>query len=807
MHAGGASNMSQALERAADALDAAATGGTGPSGMVVYLGDGRATIGEATARDIRRRLGRRAGGVPRIGAVSAGYGADRWLLAQLVAGSGPVYEARDRSDAAQVGAAIVGDALEPTLRDVDLDLGAWIDRIYPREARAALAGTTVTVTGRLRGAVPSHVGFRFRRGGQLVEESRPLEVVPLPAGADVARRWAAARIEEMAARGDGVEPAIALAVKAGLLTPWTGWFFEGATASVPLPRRILTLSPLLDEAFASRVDPPPAAASLLLEPPRDWNGDTSVDDATITAAQRAIEQAVNQLQACRDARATVRPDVSGRLHVQLSVDATGKAIDVHVTATAPSDDDPVLDRCAQGVVTSIAFFASGVRVRVEHDLVLPPARASRRTQCSVASTLPLPVRKGLWRARLRNRSLDYGAAAKACELPAWTDRRALLELLLEGQRSATNLNLASTLQSQGETDAAAFVRQEVLRRIASTSELVFVSQALIGNEPRIDKALDKAYRAARGDADRLDVVRRFLRLAPHNALARRRLLALLESLGQKDALVGEIQKVRMDPFADAGLLAAGASALRRVGLDDEGRRAFGELIERAPDNPWALAYVGDHLRAEALFDDAVAVYERLDAIVPEDPAVAVRLALAHAGAGRLDVATRLLDRASDSGGRSDDGRMGELASIAEAMLLADARRSSHGPESDALLLRRLVRTPLPDVASLVVVQSQPADDPLEVRVARTDKDKAGDPADLDAPSMGLSAVRIERGSGTARIHLGRPSAASPGQPRHATVMALVLADDRASSKLVTRDVLVAADGNGVDLVWNGASFL
>jgi hypothetical protein len=118
-----------------------------------------------------------------------------------------------------------------------------------------------------------------------------------------------------------------------------------------------------------------------------------------------------------------------------------------------------------------------------------------------------------------------------------------------------------------------------------------------------------------------------------------------------------------------------------------------------------------------------------------------------------------------------------------------------------------VRTPLPDVASLVVVQSQPADDPLEVRVARTDKDKSGDPADLDAPSMGLSAVRIERGSGAARIHLGRPSAARPGQPRHATVMALVLADDRASSKLVTRDVLVAADGSGVDLVWNGASFL
>jgi hypothetical protein len=303
------------------------------------------------------------------------------------------------------------------------------------------------------------------------------------------------------------------------------------------------------------------------------------------------------------------------------------------------------------------------------------------------------------------------------------------------------------------------------------------------------------------------VVRRFLRLAPHNALARRRLFALLEGLGQRDALVGEIDKARADPFADAGLLAAGASALRRLGMDAEGRRAFGELIERAPGDPWALAYTGDRLRAESLFDDAVAVYERLDAAMPEDPGVAVRLALAHAGAGRLDVATRLLDRASQSGGRSDDGRMGELASMTEAVLLAGARQPSQSPEMDLLLAQRLARTPLPDVAGLVVVRSQPADDPLEVRIARTPKDKTGDLADLDAPSMGLAAIRLERGSGAARIRLRRPAAAGSGQPTHATVMALVLADDRSAARLVSRDVVVSPGDDGVELQWSGDSLL
>lgn len=525
---GGASNLSAALEQAADVLDSPGAG-RAASGMVVYVGDGRATIGEATARDIRRRLGRRAGGVPRMGAIAVGHGADRWLLAQLVAGSGPVYESVDRSDAARVGAAIVADALEPTLRDVNLDLGPTINRIYPREARAALAGSTVTVTGRLRGALPAQVGFRFRRGTEVVRESRPLDLVELPPGADVARRWSAARIEEMAARGDGIEPAVALAAQANLLTPWTSWFFGGNT-SLPFERRILGLSPTLDAAFASRVQPAPQASSLLLEPPHDFDGDASLQDAAITAAQRAIEDAVAQLQACRDARAAVRPDVAGALSIDLSVDATGHALDVHVSASSPADDDPVLDRCARSVVAAISFFSGGVRIRVTHQITLPPGRASRKTQCSVASTLPLPVRKGIWRSRLLNRRLDYVAAARSCELPTWSDRRALLELLMGKARPTDDLALATALERAGEPDAAAYVRQETLRRVSSTAELEMVSRALIGDEPKIDKELDKAYRAAKSDPDRLAVVRRFLRLAPHNALGRRRLLALLEAL-------------------------------------------------------------------------------------------------------------------------------------------------------------------------------------------------------------------------------------------------------------------------------------
>ncbi len=63
---GGASNLGLALEQAADLLDRQDKERAG-AGMVVYIGDGRPTVGEATARDLRKRLSRRAGGVPAHG--------------------------------------------------------------------------------------------------------------------------------------------------------------------------------------------------------------------------------------------------------------------------------------------------------------------------------------------------------------------------------------------------------------------------------------------------------------------------------------------------------------------------------------------------------------------------------------------------------------------------------------------------------------------------------------------------------------------------------------------------------------------
>ncbi|HSO33027.1 MAG TPA: hypothetical protein VLT33_10925, partial [Labilithrix sp.] len=379
--------------------------------------------------------------------------------------------------------------------------------------------------------------------------------------------------------------------------------------------------------------------------------------------------------------------------------------------------------------------------------------------------------------------------------------------VVAGLNAQSGTALAARLAAEGETDAAAFIRQELLRN-TSLGSLGYeeLRKLLIDDEPKIDRALDKAFRAARTDDARLAVLRRFLRLAPHSPLGRRLLLSLLESTKSRGALLEAIEQIRNDVYADAGLLAECASTLRRLGMDQEGRRAFGELVERAPRDPWTLGYVGDRLRAEGLYEDALAAYLRLDAAMPDDPAVSLRLALAHAGAGRLDVATRLLDRVAQTGGRGDDGRLGELASVVSASLLAKARQGAPAAETDALLARRLAQTPLPDVASVILVRTPLTDDNVEVLVARQLKDKDELPADLDASAMGLAAVRIERGGGVARIHLRRAAGLAGARPTRGLVTALVFGADRSQPKLVTREVDIPPNDKGTELRWNGEAF-
>lgn len=815
---GGASDLGRAFEAGADALPADA-----PSGMVIYVGDGWPTVGDAAVDLIEARLARRPGGAPRLGAVAVGPLANRFALASLTRGSGPLLEIADAEDAARAAIELLAEALRPTIAGVQIDFGPEVERIYPRAPRAVAAGDTVTTVGRFRGDPPHEITLRWRDAAGAHEERRPLVAEVAASEPDVQRRWVAARVEEIALRGRGREAATDVALRAGLLTPWTGWLIGSSEAYLPTPleTRILDLSVGEEAGFSAAFATPSRSYGTLTGVIHETDDDPVSDDKedllkgpVAGAATRVIDDAGSAVRACRDSRASLRPELAGSLDVALELDGDGRASGVHVKGSANADDD-ALDRCVEIVVVGLSFPASGLRTKivVRHRLELPPPRTtSRGRRCSPTSTLPMPLRRGVWRERLDRQSAHdvYLDAKHTCELPTWTDKRALLELILGHLPDGlARLGEARQLDTAGEGDAASLLRRETVRRARSPEELHAIQRALVGDERYPVGLFRKQYNRAGDDAGRLAVLRRYLSLAPHDPRLRRRLLALLESLGKKVELADEVRRVRRDPFADAGLLADGASALRRIGDEAEARRAFGELAERAPGDPWARAFLGDRLRNEGWFDDAAQAYAVLEQLMPGDPASILRLALAHAGAGRLDLAERMLSRVAQTGGRAGDARLGELAGRLALALLGEARaRPGLTPADAERMERAALELPRPSGATLILVRAPAGSRTLAVRLLRGARDAREERApEITAEGIGLYALRIDPGDGSsATLRLQRPAELAPARSTRVHVDALMPGGAGKPPALVSTEVELPSNGKPIELPWSGSAW-
>ena len=826
LRSGGATDLGVALERAADALP------KGSDATLLYVGDGWPTLGDMTVDAIRTRLSRRAGGIPRLGAVAVGPTANRFGLAALVRGAGPVFAIDDREAAAQVAVNLLAEALRPSVANAQIDLGVDVERVYPRGGQTVRAGDTLTVAGRIRGR-PSRVAqIRFRDGDELKVETLRVSTLPVVDGDDLRRRWSAARVEELMLRGGGREAVVDTALRNGLLTPWTGWAVGvspgGSFRATPLAARVLDAGldgslAVFSARFATRA---PAVGALA--PPRDdaWPSAKATEHDALRAAaewsaRRTLDDARASVRQCRDSRAALRPELGGSLQLHVSIGDDGRVREASVRGGSAIDDDAALDRCVELVVRSLSFFVPGVPLgaSLTYELRLPPAREVKATHCSPTSMLPSPMRRGVWFERLRRPASDdnplgtrgelaYLRAKAACELPSWADRRTFLELLIEqASDGVARVDLARLMEDAGDADAASLVRREAVRRAETPDDLLAVKRALLATEPDISTPFVRAYAKASTDASRLTVVQSFLRLAPHDARLRRKELALLETLGQKEALVAVSFAVRDDPFLDAGLLADTASALRRVGEEEEARRTFGELAERAPLIPFARAFLGDRLLDEGRYDEAASAFEALVRLLPDDPAGSLRLALAQAGAGRLDIALRLLSHVTETGGRTSDATLGELASTLSLVLIDEARDTRPRKEEDERLRRRGLEVSSPaDLSALVLVRVPTWVPGLQVSVRRGSSGDDAVPVVL-VPSLGLAGIRLERGEGPFRITVGRREELVPARAAAARLSVLLFTHGEDLPRLVTKEIPLRADGEALELRWTGTDFL
>jgi hypothetical protein len=818
---GGATDIGRALEAGADALPADA-----PAAMVIYVGDGWPTVGDPGVQAMLARLSRRSNGTPRLGAVAVGPVVNRYALAALVRGSGPLFEIADSSDAARTAIALLSEALQPTIADVEIGFGPEVERVYPRGPRAAIAGDTVTAVGRVRGAPPTEITLRWRDAQGAHVEKRPLVAMRGPQPQELVRRWAAARVEEIALHGKGREAATDVALRAGLLTPWTGWLTGGGDSYVPtsLATRVLDLALSPEAGFSAAFATPRGAFGTLAnaihetdDAPEDANED-AYKRGVSRAAGRVILDTSGAVRQCRDIRAAHRPELTGRLAVTLDVDGEGRASDVRVRGEQGAEDE-ALARCVQVIIEGLELPASGlkVKIKVAQSIELPRVRGTLRgRKCSATSTLPTPLRRGVWRERL-DQGRDAGSVARlyldakdTCELPTWTDRRSLLELVLdESPDWSFRVSLAQELERAGEADAAGLLRREAVRRARTPDELRAIQSVLVGDESYPRGVFKKQYGAAKTDAARLAVVRRFLVIAPHDARLRRRLFALLEAMGMKQELADEVRRVRRDPFADAGLLADGAAALRRIGDEGEALRAFGELAERAPEDAWARAFVGDRLRNEGWFEDATRSYAVLEQLLPDDPGAILRLSLAHAGSGRLDIAGRMLSRVAQTGGRSADARLGELAGRLARALYAEARQRKGVTADDAdRLTRALLELPGAPGATVFLVRGPAGSQTLTTTLVRGPKDAREERVpDAAAPGAGLYSHQLDPGDGgDVVLRMKRPGELAPARGTKVRVDALVPDGEGKPPRLVTAEAELPITGKPVELRFADGKF-
>jgi hypothetical protein len=286
-------------------------------------------------------------------------------------------------------------------------------------------------------------------------------------------------------------------------------------------------------------------------------------------------------------------------------------------------------------------------------------------KCGAAANLPFEERIGLWRERLGQAAGSawavagvYRVALALCEAPTWRERSKLLSLLLDATPTvAKRVELWRVMFS--DLGAADALYRGILARVRTPQEARELHAAL-GLRSLDPGVLAKLMKDAKTPAERATKLRALVAQWPDDFTLALRLLDALEDAGD-DAGARELgRRLRARPDADARLrtavgelylrLAKRAPTPEQKAQDElEAKRAFGEIVEFAPDDPVARRRLGDLLRAHGWFDEAARQYETLARLAPDDSSIALLLAAAAEGRGKLEEAVRWTEKGGAAG--------------------------------------------------------------------------------------------------------------------------------------------------------------
>lgn len=212
---------------------------------------------------------------------------------------------------------------------------------------------------------------------------------------------------------------------------------------------------------------------------------------------------------------------------------------------------------------------------------------------------------------------------------------ALYERLLEDRPGNADIAVryASVLASAGSGERALDVVEDALERDPENpARLLALRTRLLLETGRVDAAEDS-----------VDVLREID--APESLLARFE-GGIALARGDLDRAAERLQ-VAAEAAPDARLIVQLHSVYTRLGDADRARSELVDWLEGNPEDPLVLAVLAQHELGQGDYDGAVAVYERLNALVPGQLTVLNNLAWLHGEQGRVDRGLEMARRAYD----------------------------------------------------------------------------------------------------------------------------------------------------------------
>jgi tetratricopeptide (TPR) repeat protein len=444
--------------------------------------------------------------------------------------------------------------------------------------------------------------------------------------------------------------------------------------------------------------------------------------------QRIVRQSFGRFRTCYEQGLGQSPALAGRIMSRFVISKEGNVANV---SDGGSDlPDAAVVSCVLSAFHGLSFpRPEGGIVTVTYSIIFEPPPATvtpapsllqpinvkvfvgdlprKLLHCSAAASAPLGERVTLWRERLAKVSGNAGGAAAvyraalgACEAPAHRERSRLLALMLDAMPAVSG-KVALYREMARDLGAADILYRGILARIRTPEEMRDLHAAL-GLKTLDPGILAKLVSETPDGAARAKKLSALVQQFPDDLLLALELLNAYEDASDPTALADLARQLRHRPDADARVrTAVGELYLRRAARTEaasektdllaEGRRAFGEIVEFAPEDPVARRRLGDLLRAHGFFAEAARQYETLARLTPDEPKVLLLRAAAAEGQGLLEEALKWAEKGGVGG--APDGTSGAamtaraLATTHLAWARLAALEANNADELEALSVR------------------------------------------------------------------------------------------------------------------------